>query len=639
MLRTVKYRNNSASPSYADRQIVFVLGTVLPEFTGGHFYIATANAGTWHQTKVRAEATSYLGYRGYLATITSAAETTHLAGLGLATDVYLGGSDDATEGVWRWRTGPEGLENSGLGRQFWQGSYFGSTTSPDQYANFESGVEPNNTGDADYLKRLSSTGKWDDVDASSTAGYLIEYRGFSGEHAVQVQKTVEVRQRPLIQLSTTINTYVKNAGDLILDEQLIVAGYTISSASVQIGAGFDVMVDTLRVTPNVGISASYVTANGLLLLTGNGTSKSYQDTLRTVTYQNSTVTPVEGTRNVVFELRFGDNPYFTTSASLNVFTAPVYTMGASVVTANFFSGRGPLPVPTDLTITGGTLSSAMAKIVTNYQSTQDRLVATDMYGITSVFDIPTGVLLFTGVGTAAEYQDVLGTLSYDNIAVSPSPLTKQIQLVLGSKLPETHNLHFYTGNAYTTLPSIPQEWGPTTREHTYVSPSALSWDQARFWASTRAYLGWKGYLSTVTSLAEAQTVGSLITGEAWLGATDRTTQNSWRWVTGPEGLESAGLGRLFSNSGTAAGGYFTYWVSGQPSGTSGEDYLHMVYNYPSAGNRNQWTDLSVNGVGPVYLPKQFVSEYGGFSGESTFWVQIPVKVFGSNHTIFFGTMF
>ena len=640
MLRSVTYANTSWSPSHTDRRIVYVLGSVLPDFNTMHFYGHRTNVVTWSQAKAIASGTGYLGYRGYVATVTTATENTHIGSLGILSDVWLGGSDAVSEGVWRWRTGPEGLENSGLGRQFWQGSQFGSATAPDSYAAsaFGSG-QPDNVGDQDYLQvTYGGSRLWDDTGVSSTRGFVVEYGGYAGEHGVSAVKTVEVRERPLIQMSTSSNVYVKANGAVLLDEQMVVAGYTISSATIQIDSGLDTGVDSMGATSQHGISVGYVTANGTLNLSGAGSSKSYQDVLRTAWYANSASSPTEGTRNMVYTLHFGDDPYFTTTAELSVGVSPVYTLTGSAVTVNYFSGRGSLTVPTALSVSGGTLSGALVKIVSNYQSTQDRLSATENYGISASFDISSGVLTLSGVGSAAEYEEVLSSVKYDNIAVSPSPLTKQVQFVLGPQLPATYNQHVYERYAYSTLPAVAQEWGSATRVHSYVTGSALSWEQARFLASTRAYMGWKGYLATVTSLSEAQGIGALLSGEAWLGGTDQASANSWRWVTGPEGLENSGAGRLFSNGGTAVGGYFTYWSSGQPSGGSGEAYLHMVYN-PALGGQYQWTDLTMYGTSPVYLPKQYVSEYGGFAEDQTFWVQFPVKVFGSNHTIFFGTMF
>lgn len=638
-LRGVTYRNTASTPSsYADRKIVYVLGHELPDFETGHVYRVNQSSGSWYDVKGRSEATTYLGRRGYLATVTSSTENAKLGTLGATGNVYLGGSDDAVEGVWRWVSGPEGLENGGVGRQFWSGAQFGSVTAPDRYADFESG-EPNNSGLVQhYVQRQVSNGKWVDVGQSVSSNFVVEYGGYSGEAGILVSKKMEVRARPVIQMSTTYNTYVKATGPIAMDGRLVVAGYEIVSGSVTIENGFESGVDTLDATELHGITKSYNSATGVLTLSGLATSQAYEEVMRTVRYGNSSASPTEGIRGIRYRLWFGDNPYFMTSGNMTVYVSPIYSMGVgSVVTANYFSGRGALGVASGVRVSGGTLSSAMVRIVSNYRSTEDRLSATPAYGISVSYDVPTGVLMLSGSGSASEYETVLNSVTYENIAQTPSPLTKQIQYVLGSKEPASHNLHFYEKEE-SVLTGIPQAWTSTTREHRYVVPSAIDWDLAVFLASRRAYLGWKGYLATVTGVSESQYVGSLLSGEAWLGATDRVSQGNWRWVTGPEGLENGGAGRLFSNGSTGLDGYFTNWSSGQPSGGSGEDYMHMVYN-PALGGQYQWTDLGSTGVGPVYLPRQYVREYGGFSGDNTFWFQVPVKVFGSNHTLFFGTMF
>jgi flagellar hook-associated protein 2 len=96
---------------------------------------------------------------GYLSNVTSAAETTFLqaklpAGAG---DYWIGGSDAAAEGAYRWADGPEA----------------GTTIN---YFNWASG-QPNNRSNEDYLEINGSTysSKWNDDGSSRTGNFYVEY--------------------------------------------------------------------------------------------------------------------------------------------------------------------------------------------------------------------------------------------------------------------------------------------------------------------------------------------------------------------------------------------------------------------------------------------------------------------------------
>ncbi len=147
--------------------------TPMEFLTNGHFYEIVYLGPTdgplqsWDAAKIATEA---LG--GYLATVTSAAEQSFLEGLPHFSGAYWAGGRDMTEGVWLWETGPE------AGTQFWSGGSGGSTTLPDNYANWFTG-EPNNSGNEDYLTwNISSGGAgWNDVGLSNSAmrGYIVEF--------------------------------------------------------------------------------------------------------------------------------------------------------------------------------------------------------------------------------------------------------------------------------------------------------------------------------------------------------------------------------------------------------------------------------------------------------------------------------
>lgn len=127
----------------------------------GHYYEFVNTGVSWTTARANALASTYLGMTGYLATVTSAAENTFLGTL--AADGWLGGSDAAVEGEWRWM---DGLE---AGQQFWQGGPSGSAIG---FASWNGG-EPNNLGGEDYLHR--NGGAWNDLPNGANRGYYVEY--------------------------------------------------------------------------------------------------------------------------------------------------------------------------------------------------------------------------------------------------------------------------------------------------------------------------------------------------------------------------------------------------------------------------------------------------------------------------------
>lgn len=133
--------------------------------------------------------------------------------------------------------------------------------------------------------------------------------------------------------------------------------------------------------------------------------------------------------------------------------------------------------------------------------------------------------------------------------------------------------------------------------YTFVNDS-LTWSSARSAAAsgTGANIG-DTYLAAITSPLEmsraAATAGY---SQSWLGGSDTAVEGTWRWVTGPEGLEDGGQGRIISignRSGMGAltgyngysGGYVN-WNASEPNDAGGEDALQLGF-----GAAGQWNDL------------------------------------------------
>ena len=137
----------------------------------GHYYEYVSAPGmTWEAARAEAESRELFGLKGYLATVTSAEENAFITPK-LGGDGWMGASDAAIEGQWRWVTGPE------AGTLFWTGTGSGSSVDGN-YENWGDG-EPNNAGEEDYAHFISSNGKWNDYafDNGAIGGYIVEYGG------------------------------------------------------------------------------------------------------------------------------------------------------------------------------------------------------------------------------------------------------------------------------------------------------------------------------------------------------------------------------------------------------------------------------------------------------------------------------
>lgn len=274
--------------------------------TTGHYYqgVAVSNI-SWNVALANAAAASYRGLKGYLATVTSAAENaTVYAAVSAGPDFtgyFLGASDERVEGQWVWRSGPEAGVAVG-------------------YSNWYPG-EPNNGGGGgnpvqNYLQILSSTtasvynGKWDDTWGqvggsvpANVSGYVIEYGGLPATYRIVANaKAVNEGQR------LTFSVYTTN----------VEWGKTIPYTITGIGND-DLVSGAVSGTLTVGPSGADGLAEISLDLRNDGLTEGNETLTFTVGDQSSKVLVYDTSRTPGYEISTG-------SASINEGEAAVFLL-------------------------------------------------------------------------------------------------------------------------------------------------------------------------------------------------------------------------------------------------------------------------------------------------------------------------
>ncbi|WP_164975206.1 T9SS type B sorting domain-containing protein [Lutibacter sp. HS1-25] len=216
-VKEVVYRSTALNPAN-DKTFSITVGEANYLPSTGHYYEYVPSLGiTWTSAKTAAEGRKYYGLlQGYLATITSADEA-KLSGAQAAGAGWIGGSDAAVEGTWRWVTGPEN------GKSFWIGNGSGSTVGTDipfAFWNSANG-EPNNLGNEDYAHvtapGIGQAGSWNDLSNTGGAsgdyqpkGYIVEYGGMPGDPVLNLSAYTQITMPQI--LTTSANTPLCGSG-------------------------------------------------------------------------------------------------------------------------------------------------------------------------------------------------------------------------------------------------------------------------------------------------------------------------------------------------------------------------------------------------------------------------------------------
>ncbi len=254
-VENVVYTNSAATPTGGTRTFSITPGDANYLPSTGHYYRFISQEGiTWTASKTAAENTTYYGLQGYLATLITADES-QLCGEQATGTGWIGGSDAAQEGVWKWVTGPE------AGITFWNGGVNGASPN---FA-FWNNSEPNNQGDEDYAHITAPgtgiLGSWNDLPNIGSngvyvpKGYIVEFGGMPGDPVLQISASTTINVARL-----TGTTPAQRCGDGTLTLQGVSTGsivywYNAPSAGNLLSTGSSFTTPSLSQTTTYYASA------------------------------------------------------------------------------------------------------------------------------------------------------------------------------------------------------------------------------------------------------------------------------------------------------------------------------------------------------------------------------------------------
>ncbi len=226
--------------------------------------------------------------------------------------------------------------------------------------------------------------------------------------------------------------FTENGAPVAIHTTLLVTdadSANLTGATIQITTAYQSGADVLAFVNSGGITGSWDPATGTLTLTGTATVAGYQAALRTVTFSNTSENPSTAQRRITFTATDGTATSTPFEHRVNVIAVndlPTVS-AASPPNLTYTEGDAVKPISATVVVTdpdSTMLAGATVEITANFAAGEDELAYVTALGITGSFS--NGTLTLTGAATVADYQTALRNVTYRNLSLAPSLLTRTV---------------------------------------------------------------------------------------------------------------------------------------------------------------------------------------------------------------------
>jgi gliding motility-associated-like protein len=249
---------------------------------------------------------------------------------------------------------------------------------------------------------------------------------------------------PATTVSSSTLVYIFGSGPVVVDAAITISDSDSDeiSKAVLIIQGYQTG-DILGFTPQGNVTGVFDIGTGTLTLTGLASISTYQDILRSVTYDYTGAQPTSAGKSspsgrTVVVNKSIDLTVFDTDATTPITQSLAIALTVpnvvSVVTPSAgVSTYAGTPIAIDPTIgvidnDDADLAGAVIQISSStFVSGEDDLLFINQNGITGAYNSGTGMLTLTGTTSVANYQTALQSIQYQNTSSTPTGATRIVE--------------------------------------------------------------------------------------------------------------------------------------------------------------------------------------------------------------------